>query len=163
MKLSRDHVTWVGYKVDDSNFLVQPSVIRPTPGKQFLRAYFRDRRAQHIYSSTSVDEGKTWTEPKKTSLPNNNAAIQSTVLTNGHVALLYNPTISSRNPLRVSISEDGGMTWAYSKDLEHSSSDDVEFSYPSIIQTPDGFIHVSYTYNRDTIKYVKFREDWIHK
>ncbi len=162
MKLSSDHTNWKGYKVEDSNNLVQPSVIRPTPNKASLLSYFRDRRSEHIYASSSTDEGKTWSKPEKTSLPNNNAAIQSIVLANGHVALVYNPTTHARNPMRVSISLDGGQTWAYSKDLEVSSSTDVEFSYPSIIQTADGAIHVSYTYNRDTIKYVKFMEDWIH-
>ncbi len=162
MKLSSDHTDWVGYKVDDSNYLVQPSVIRPTPKQSYLLSYFRDRRAEHIYSSSSTDEGKSWSKPQKTSLPNNNAAIQSIVLANGHVALVYNPTTRARNPIRISISLDGGKTWTYSKDLESSSSDNVEFSYPSLVQSPDGFIHVSYTYNRDTIKYVKFMENWIH-
>lgn len=162
MELSSDHTNWKAYKVEDSNYLVQPSVIRPSPNKSFLRSYFRDRRAEHIYSSTSTDEGKNWAKPEKTSLPNNNAAIQATLLANGHVALMYNPTTHPRNPIRISISLDGGSTWTYSKDLENSSSHDVEFSYPSILQSPDGYIHVSYTYNRDTIKYVKFMESWIH-
>ena len=37
-----------------------------------------------------------------------------------------------------------------------------EFSYPTLLQSPDGYIHISYTYNRDTIKYVKFKESWIY-
>mgnify|MGYP002631091456 FL=1 len=37
----------------------------------------------------------------------------------------------------------------------------VEFSYPSVLQTPDGAIHVAYTYDRDCIKYRRFTEDWI--
>ncbi len=150
--------------MDDTNYLVQPAVIRPTPNKPLLLSYFRDHRSQHIYTSSSTDEGKSWSKPEVTSLPNNNAAIQSIVLANGHVALVYNPTTHARNPMRVSISQqDGGESWTYSKDLETSSSEHVEFSYPSLMQTADSAIHVSYTYNRDTIKYVKFNEDWIHK
>lgn len=40
---------------------------------------------------------------------------------------------------------------------------DVEYSYPSVLQSSDGYIHVTYTYNRETIKYVKFMESWIYK
>ena len=37
----------------------------------------------------------------------------------------------------------------------------VEFSYPSVLQTDDGYIHVSYTYDRETIKYRRVTEEWI--
>ena len=37
----------------------------------------------------------------------------------------------------------------------------VEFSYPSVLQTPDGTIHVAYTYDRNCIKYRRFSEEWI--
>jgi hypothetical protein len=59
MELSQveDHTSWTEYDVKNSHFLVQPSVIRPTPSKSLLRAFFRDRRAEHIYSATSSDEG----------------------------------------------------------------------------------------------------------
>jgi len=36
-----------------------------------------------------------------------------------------------------------------------------EYSYPSILETGDGVIHVAFTYRRQTIKDVSFREDWI--
>ena len=62
----------------------------------------------------------------------------------------------------MSLSEDGGTTWPYYRDLE-SGNVTAEYSYPCITQTTndDEYIHVSYTYNRDTIKYVKFLESWI--
>lgn len=44
----------------------------------------------------------------------------------------------------------------------HDSQQKVEYSYPSVLQTSDGYIHVTYTYNRETIKYVKFMESWIY-
>ena len=36
------------------------------------------------------------------------------------------------------------------------------YSYPSVVQTlPDELIHVSYTFNREAIKYVRVPEAWV--
>ena len=161
LHVSHDHgKSWDEQEYKDSGHLVQPSVIRPKPDVKYLMTYFRDRKAEWIYQTTSTDEGEKWTSPSKTKLPNNNSGIQATVLDSGNIAVVYNPTNHDRYPLRISLSEDEGKTWKYSRDLETGNSGN-EFSYPTLLQSPDGFIHVSYTYNRDTIKYAKFKEDWV--
>ena len=76
-----------------------------------------------------------------------------------------------RAPLRVALSPDEGRTWPVRRDLEvgdgfcmtNNSRDALnrEFSYPSICQGPDGLIHISYTYHRKSIKYLRVDEDWI--
>lgn len=68
----------------------------------------QDRRAQHIYRAESPDDGKTWTRPSKTTLPNNNSGIEASVLSSGSLAIVYNPTTKNRNPLSVSLSMDQG-------------------------------------------------------
>ena len=164
IEMTKDLTQWQEYSMKDSNYLVQPSVIRPVANESFLMSFFRDRRHEHIYSATSEDDGKTWSKPEATSLPNNNAAIQATVLKSGNIAIVYNPTTSSRNPISISLSEDRGKTWRYTRNLEFVHKEEetkVEFSYPSILQSADETIHVSYTYNRDTIKYTKLTEEWI--
>ena len=173
VEVSQDHKTWKEYTVKDSNYLVQPSIIRPEMNASSLTAYFRDRRHSHVYSAMSKDDGRSWTTPAATSLPNNNAAIQAAVLHSGNVVIVYNPTTSARNPISISLSEDHGKTWHYTRSLDYvheeeeevevtkKKSRSVEFSYPSILQSPDGNIHISYTYNRDTIKYTRLTEEWI--
>jgi predicted neuraminidase len=160
-KSTTDGIMWNETIFNNSFYLVQPSVIRPQPGKPTLVVYYRDRRHQNIYKAVSADDGATWTAPQPTSFPNNNAGIQARALLNQHIVIVYNPTHDDRHPLRISLSEDGGITWPYSRDLE--SGPGPRYSYPCILQTADEYIHVSYTYNRDTIKYVKFMEDWIKK
>jgi hypothetical protein len=38
-----------------------------------------------------------------------------------------------------------------------------DYSYPSIVETPDGIMHMTYTFRRRTIKYATFDESWIKK
>eukprot|EP00054_Salpingoeca_dolichothecata_P005290 m.33998 g.33998 ORF g.33998 m.33998 type:complete len:367 (+) comp15360_c0_seq1:477-1577(+) len=154
---------WSYAPIKDSAYLVQPSVIR-LPNKT-LRVFFRDRRAKNIYAADSTDDGHTWTKPVATSLPNNNAGIESNILSSHEVVIVYNPTTSGRNPLAIALSKDYGLTWVEHRDVQNGDSNNVkkslEFSYPSVLQTPDGNIHVTYTYNRDTIKYKRFPVSWI--
>lgn len=142
--------------------LVQPSVIRSRPGRPHLRGFFRDRRAEHIYTAHSEDDGKTWTDCKATNLPNNNAGIHAWQMRSGRIALAYNPQTRGRDPLSISLSEDGGQTWKYTRVLEHLDGKQ-EFSYPTIREDKmqDGVIHVSYTYKREAIKYSRVSEAWI--
>ena len=148
--------------------LVQPSIVRTAPG--VLTAFFRDRAAKHVYGATSRDEGASWTVPTPAQaggLPNNNAGIEAFQLLSGRTLLLFNNASGSggvRTPMTAATSPDGGRSWTVSRNLQvHDDNDTkaVEFSYPSVLQTPDGTIHAAYTYNRQTIKYLSFAEGWL--
>lgn len=70
-----------------------------------------------------------------------------------------------RAPLSLAISSDGGTSFPDRIDLEtgdgfcltNNSKDGLnrEFSYPSILATDDGTIHVAFTYFRRAIKYIR--------
>ena len=76
-----------------------------------------------------------------------------------------------RAPMTVAISDDEGRTWPHRRNLEvgdgycmtNNSKDRLnrEFSYPSICETPDGALHISYTYWRQAIKYVRTSAAWV--
>ena len=61
-----------------------------------------------------------------------------------------NHTSRGRTPLNVAISGDG-QHWNAAVVLE---SEPGEFSYPAVIQSRDGLVHVTYTWNRTRIKHV---------
>jgi hypothetical protein len=95
------------------------------------------------------------------------------------------PTDYARFPMSVALSIDGGQTWPWVRDVDIGQdvaqekvpnmmagvdvSDEtkeffwhlIDYSYPSIIETSDGIIHMSYTFRRRTIKYASFNEAWI--
>jgi predicted neuraminidase len=171
--------TWTEYPVPNSGGRVQASVLELEPG--CLIAFFRSRPADNIHVSHSTDYGRTWSRPERTVLPNNNSSVQAVKLTSGSIAIVFNHAGGSHDPARavwsrervpvtVALSEDGGQSWPYMRHIdtgdnfagEQNRSLNRRCSYPSIVQTRDGLIHVAYSYRgRQCIKYVRFAEDWV--
>jgi predicted neuraminidase len=180
MKISADHgAQWKNCPVPESAGYIQPDVVRS--GNQYL-AFFRSRAADFIYRATSAD-GCAWTAPQKTELPNNNASIQLARLANGHLVLVFDNSgpvsvagvkrAGPRKPLSIALSKDDGATWGWVRDLETGEAPQAgtdpnrkepgreEYSYPTVTQGTDGKINVAYTYQRKTIKAMRFDEKWI--
>lgn len=72
---------------------------------------------------------------------------------------------SKQYPVSVGLSFDGGRTWPYVRDLQEQFDIRLEFSYPSVVQTSDGSIHITYTWShtrrRVAVRYMRITEDWI--
>ena len=90
--------TWREYPVPDSVGCVHMNIEKMPDGSLF--ALFRSRWADNIYSSRSPDNGRTWTPPQPTELPNNNSSVQFTRLANHHLAIVYNDISSAQAPER---------------------------------------------------------------
>lgn len=86
--------TWHEYPVPDSVGCVHMNIEKMPDGSLF--ALFRSRWADNIYSSRSPDNGRTWTPPQPTELPNNNSSVQFTRLANHHLAIVYNDISSAQ-------------------------------------------------------------------
>lgn len=136
---------------------IQPTILQHPEG--VLQILCRTQNG-FISESWSTDGGNTWSEMKATDLPNPNSGIDAVTLNDGRHLLVYNPTggeWGDRVPLTLAVSSDG-KSW---KDvieleslLEPGTTKDDEYSYPSIIQTDDGLVHLVYTWNRKTVKHV---------
>ena len=132
----------------------QPTVIQRDDGS--LLALLRSRPS--ILKSESSDAGATWTEPEQTKLRCPSSGIAMSRLRNGDLVLVYNDSSIARTPLSITRSTDEGATWSEPLDLE---SNPGEYSYPCVIQTSDGLIHVTYTFRRYAIKHVQFNPTWL--
>ncbi|MGH9802562.1 MAG: exo-alpha-sialidase, partial [Blastocatellia bacterium] len=115
-------------------------------------------RQGKIVESWSDDSGKIWSKLTATSLPNPNSGIDAVTLKDGRHLLVYNhvPTRSGkwndRAPLNVAVSEDG-KNWKAAAVLEPGPPE-AEYSYPAVIQTSDGLVHITYTWNRKKVRHV---------
>jgi uncharacterized protein (TIGR02246 family) len=135
--------------------VIQPTVFLHKGGR--LQALMRSRQGK-IVESWSDDNGKTWGKLSATVLPNPNSGIDGVTLKDGRHLLVYNHVVTQsgkwggRAPLNVAVSEDG-KTWKAALALE-TGPPEAEYSYPAVIQTGDGLVHVTYTWNRKKVKHV---------
>jgi len=137
---------------------IQSTIIRNS-GDDKLVAFLRDRYGQWVHRSESSDDGKTWSNQIATPIPNPDLMVQAIALRNGHVMLVHNPQQSdsytehtadrddNSHMLSITVSENGGLTWTYSRVLEYAY--DGKFLYPSGIQDP-GCSNVYLTYSVET-------------
>jgi predicted neuraminidase len=126
---------------------IQPSLLKLQDNT--LALVCRSQQGK-ILSAKSKDAGQTWTELEPLDLPNPNSGIDAVTLKNGRHILVYNNTPSARTPLNVAFSTDA-LHW---KDMLTLESTPGEFSYPAVIQTNDGHIHITYTWKRQKIRHV---------
>lgn len=145
---------------------IQPALVRKQDGT--LVAYMRENGiTHHIRRSESKDDGMTWSPVTSTEFPNPGAGVDVVGLANGHWVLIYNDVPRGRHTLAVSLSDDEGKTWKWTRHIEQADAGQGSFHYPSIIQGADGTIHASYTKSRpkqgSTINYARFSEDWIRE
>ncbi len=134
---------------------IQPSLLIYPDGR--MQTLARTRMSV-IGSCWSTDGGKTWGLMQPCGLPNNNSGIDAVSLADGTQLVVYNHVATPigapkghRTPLNVAISKDG-KHWEAALVLEDSEIS--QYSYPSVIQSADGLVHIVYTWRREKIKHV---------
>ena len=134
---------------------IQPSILFTKDGQ--LQIMCRSKNS-YILVAYSKNNGYTWSPLRPISLPNPNSGTDAVTLKDGRQLLVYNHVGKSeefwggkRSPLNVAISEDG-KEWKPFVVLENEPK--MEFSYPAVIQTSDGKVHITYTWKRKKVRYV---------
>jgi predicted neuraminidase len=126
---------------------IQPTILNYPSGKIQILCRTKQHR---LAESWSADRGKSWGTMQLTQLPNPNSGVDGVVLHDGCALLVYNDSVEGRTQLKVAVSADG-KDWAARWTLEDQPG---EYSYPAIIQTSDGLVHITYTWHRTRIKHV---------
>jgi len=144
---------------------IQPAIAETASGE--LVAYMRDNGPppKRLQMSRSLDQGQTWSLVQDSELPNSGTACDVVTLPNGHWVLINNDTEVGRHRLTVSLSEDGGRTWAVHKALADEPA--ARSHYPALIVGADGRLHATFSYfaadGTKNIKYAVFDEAWIRE
>ena len=150
--------TWEKIPVQNTKNL---EVIQPTFLLHAERKVQMLCRSKHdkLVTSWSEDAGRNWSDMDTLDVVNSNSGVDAVTLSYNSFLLTNNPLprganwYNGRNLLDVEHSTDG-THWQKVLDLENQEKG--EFSYPAIIQTSEGKVHIVYTYDREYIKHVSF-------
>ncbi|MBK8946263.1 MAG: exo-alpha-sialidase [Ignavibacteriae bacterium] len=143
----------------------QPSIVQKNDGS--LVAFMRNDGDYpgSIMQSFSNDNGVSWSYSQKTEIPNPGSSLEALKLKSGNWLLIFNDTVEGRHQLAAALSDDEGKTWYWKRYIEKSEKGKGSFAYPSVIQTNDEKIHLTYSYHlsemQRTIKHVSFDENWV--
>lgn len=153
----RLHVEWTrdgGHTWDKTGPLndkeisaIQPSFLRLSD--RTLGLVCRSKSGKVLFAS-SDDMGRAWSKVTPLDVPNPNSGIDAVTLADARHLMVYNDTPKGRTPLNVGLSTDG-KTWANVLALE---TDAGEYSYPAVVQTADGKVHITYTWKRQKVRHV---------
>ncbi len=136
----------------------QPALIPLSEESALLlcRSVGSDRRIQ---VARTANGGVHWSAPQPIELPNPDSGLDAIRLHDGRLLLAFNDATSDRDNLRLAVSRDQGTTWGRVATIAEETG--AEFSYPFLLQSRDGLVHLSYTWKRRAIKHVTFNPAWL--
>ncbi len=117
-----------------------------------LAAVFRDnRRSGFLYRAFSTDDGRTWSAPIKTNFPDATSKISGLRLSDGRYVLVSNPNPKKRDPLTLSISDDGLV---FTKMLYLVGGRHID--YPHVIEH-EGSLYIAFAGGKQTVEVLKVK------
>ena len=139
-----------------------------------LLAFMRDNGPppKRAHVAESKDLGATWSIARDhPDLVETGAGLEVLKLASGRWIAVHNDIPDGRYRLAVSVSEDEGRTFKHGRYIEREEKGVGRYHYPSVIQSRDGRIHVTYSYHvagalddggqGKSIKHVSFDEAWL--
>jgi predicted neuraminidase len=148
---------------------VQPSLVRKKDGT--IVAWMRDNGPppQRAIVASSRDDGVSWSQGEDSDVPNPGSSLEIVALRDGSWLMVLNDTENGRARLSAWLSNDEGRTWPHRRAIEDTPGG--SYSYPSVIQTADSLVHVSYSHvepapaqggkRREAIKHIAFDAPWV--
>lgn len=123
-----------------------------------LVALFRDnRKSGYLYRSISTDQGRTWSLPVRTNFPDATSKLHGVRLADGRYVLVSNANPRKRDPLVLSLSNDGRVFHAMAYLVGGRRVD-----YPHVLEH-GGHLLIAFAGNKQSIELLKISTDDLAK
>lgn len=117
-----------------------------------LMALFRDNNKNgYLYRSFSTDNGHTWSTPAKTDFPDATSKLHGLQLSDGRFVLVSNANPKARDPLTLSISDDGMV---FNKMYYLTGGRRVD--YPHVMEH-NGYLMVAFSGGKQSVEVLKIK------
>ena len=148
-------------RVTSGRHSIQPLLLPVSAEKAIVLMRDTGPYPGHVLLSRSDDGGKHWSTDEKLQLPNPDSAVAGLRRPDGSLLLVYNDVEVGRNSLALALSRDEGKSWLKVRHFEQDGAIKSEFSYPYLIRSSDGNMHLLYTWNRKRIRHIVFNDAWV--
>jgi predicted neuraminidase len=145
--------------------LFQPWALTSAAGEVDLFLRRGADAVKEVHISRSRDDGETWSKADDIGLPNPNAGISAVRMDDGSILLAANPDEGNRSNLTLFRAAELTGPWkpVYEVDTKVREEDEnniaqIEYSYPWLMKTQDGAIHLFYTWNRTQIRHLQISQ-----
>ena len=144
--------------------MLQPAVVAVSPTDAVAAMRTGGRPPRKVSWSATNDAGKTWPlrpDASTRDIPNPDSSVAMIRLQDGSLLMACNPIEQGRNRLQLFRSTDDGATWTPSRTIAASADATQEYSYPALVQSRTGRVHLGFTWQRKAICLCTFSPEWL--
>lgn len=134
---------------------IQPSLVENSRGE--IIAYMRDTgdNPALLQKSVSKDQGISWTANEEENIQST-ASVEVIKIEHDNWLLVVNDNEQGRSKLSLYQSKDEGKSWSNKGAIVEDLTKKGRFSYPALIRTSDGLIHLTYSHHKsDKVKTIE--------
>jgi predicted neuraminidase len=157
LRINRDGKLAGKIRLPSAESALQPAAIAMDELRAIALLRHAGARNGFVMAVSTNDGGENWRELPPLSVSNRNSGLALLRLVDGRLLLAANPQ-PQRNVLVLLLSNDEGRSWKVARIVADDPILTAEYSYPALLQTADGYVHLIYTFNRQTIAYARFSE-----
>jgi len=147
---------------------LQPVILPLSADHAIALLRYQGKAPYRLLEQTTSDAGLHWSSVTKTALPNPGAGVMGLLLNNKQqqkLLLAFNNDPEERDDMSLATSLDQGKSWQIAQILEQNkdtiADKNQQYSYPWLLQTKNGNIHLLYSWHKSHIKHSVFNTAWL--